>query len=323
MPRFANHLHPKQLACLFAQLARLEASGIPVVQVLQILAQSDAKLRDPILLMQSYLKSGLAIANAGFKAGLFDETQKTLIHAAEHSGQLDQIYAQLADHYRRQHMRNQKIKSRLYLPMLTAILALFINSMPALVSGNITVFEYMQFSLGRLMLAGFGIFLLINLPSITRYLGIEKAWHRLQLGFPVFGKWVLRRQLNEFFFILALMLESGLTFADAFPKALATIKNSTLRGCFKPALLMIGSGLTVSETLAKVPIIDKTMLNTVNSSEQSGKLPVGLLHFVKLEAETIALYDEALADWIPRLVYVLIVIWVAVSMIGGSFLTLI
>ena len=206
---------------------------------------------------------------------------------------------------------------------MTAILALFLNPLPALVSGKLTALEYMQLSLGRLMLAGFGIFLLINLPNIACHLGIEMAWHRLQLRLPVFGKWLLRRQINEFFFILALMLESGLAFADALPRAVATVKNTAVHAYFKPALLTIGGGASVSETLAKVSVIDKTILSVLNSSEQSGKLPSGLLHFTKLEAETIELHDEALAEWIPRLVYALIAIWMAYSIIGSSLTTLI
>ena len=99
MPRSNNHLRPEQLARLFTQLARLETSGIPVVQALQALAQSEAKLKKPILLMQKYLQSGQSISIAGFKAGIFNETLTTLIHAAEQSGQLATIYAQLADHY--------------------------------------------------------------------------------------------------------------------------------------------------------------------------------------------------------------------------------
>lgn len=318
MPHPNFHLNSEQLAGLFTRLARLETSGIPAAQGLQILAQSEAKLRKPILLMATYLKSGLSVSAAGFKAGIFNDTLKTLIHAAEHSGQLAGMYARLADHYTRQNARKRKIKSRLYLPVLTAIIALFVNPLPALVSGSITTLEYVQLSLGRLLLAGFCIAVLINLPKIAYHLGIEKSWHRLQLKLPLIHQWVLRRQINEFFFILELMLESGLAFADGLPKAVATIKNGELRNYFKPALSITGSGASVSETLAKVPVIDTPLLNVLNSSEQSGKLPSGISHFVKLEAETIELQNEALAEWIPRLAYFLIAVWIAYSIVGGS-----
>lgn len=58
------------------------------------------------------------------------------------------------------------------------------------------------------------------------------------------------------FFILGLMLEGGIAFNEALPKAVAGIKNSRLREQLNPALAMADSGASVAATLAKVPIID-------------------------------------------------------------------
>jgi type II secretory pathway component PulF len=86
---------------------------------------------------------------------------------------------------------------------------------------------------------------------------------------------------------------------------------------------MLTTGASVTETLAKVPIINATLLQIVNSSEQSGKLASGILHFTRLEADTISLQDDALAEWLPRLVYTVIAVWMAYSILGARFVTLV
>jgi type II secretory pathway component PulF len=312
-------LKVEQLAKLFIQLAQLEAAGLPIFQAVEILIASDAELKKPLALMLQYLKAGWPMADAGCQAGIFNDTHKTLIHAAEASGQLGEICRQLARHYTRLDLRIKKIKSRLYMPILTLILSLFVQPLPAVVSAEISVLEYLKLSLGALFLISMSLFLLLRLPLIVYSLGIEKAWHRLQLLTPAVADWISRRQINEFLFILALMLESGLAFADALPKAVVGIDNSCLRGKFTPALLASSSGASVTEILSKVPVITSTILQIINSSEQSGKLASGILQLSRREAGNIDLQDEALAEWLPRLAYCLIAIWMAYAFLGSHF----
>jgi general secretion pathway protein F len=312
-------LNLEQLALLFAQLKRLEASGLPAVQAFEILIKSEIKLKKPLALMQQQLSAGRPISEAGFKAGIFNDTHKTLIQAGESSGRLADVYGQLASYYTGLSSRVKKIKSRLIFPVLVLIIALFVQPLPDLIASKISGFDYLQLSLGRLITIGLSVFLLIRLPGILSGLGAETAWHRLQLRIPAVAKWIIKRQLNEFFFILAMMLEGGIAFAVALPKAAATIKNSCLRENFSPALSALATGASVTDTLAKVPIINPSTLQIVNSSEQSGKLASGILHFTRLESETISLQDDTLAEWLPRLVYIVIAVWMAYSILGSQF----
>ena len=314
-------LSKEQLATLFTQLEHLESAGLPAFQAYSILMQSETKLKKQLVLMLQQLKSGRQISEAGFRAGIFNETQKTLIHAAEISGRLAEVYGQLACYYTDLSNRNKKIKSRLYFPALMLIISMFIQPLLEFISSEINVFDFLQLTFGRLLVIGMGVSILVQLPRILRNLGVEAEWHRLQLKIPAVAKWIIHRQVNELFFILAIMLESGLPFAEALPKAVACIRNICLKEQFIPALAMLGSGASVVDTLMKVPSINATILNIVNSSEQSGKLASGILHFTQLESETIRLQDDALAEWLPRLAYSIIAIGLAYSIFGNNFAT--
>jgi general secretion pathway protein F len=323
MPKTNPPLSFEQLALLFTQLKRLEASGLPAVQAFDILIKSEIKLTKPLAVMQQQLSAGRPISEAGFKAGIFNDTHKTLIQAGESSGRLTDVYGQLASYYTGLSSRVKKIKSRLIFPVLVLIIALFVQPLPDLIALKISGLGYLQLSLGRLIFIGLSVFLLIRLPGILRGFGAETAWHRLQLRIPAVAKWITKRQLNEFFFILGMMLESGVAFAVALPKSVATVKNNSLRENFSPALSALATGASVTDTLAKVPVINATTLQILNSSEQSGKLVSGMLHFTRLESETISLQDDALAEWLPRLVYIVIAIWMAYSILGSQIATVV
>jgi type II secretory pathway component PulF len=318
MSKTSYRLSVEQLATLFTQLQRLESAGLPAVQAFEIVAKSALELKKPLAVMLHNLKSGLSISEAGFKAGIFNDTQKTLIHAAETSGRLADVYGLLAKYYCGLDSRIKKVKSRLYLPAFMLTLALFIQPLPALIGSQISGSVYLRLSLGRLLVLGISVLLLVKLPRILHALGVEKDWHRLQLRIPGLSQWIAKRQINEFFIILAMMLESGLAFAVALPKAVSGIRNNCLKEKFAPALSTATSGGTAAETLARVPVISPVLLNIVKSGEYSGKLSSTLLHFSQQEAETISLQDDALAEWIPRLMYGMVALWIAYSLLTNQ-----
>jgi general secretion pathway protein F len=316
-------LTAEQQAKLFTQLKRLEIAGLPAFQAFQILSQTERELKKPLAIMQQQLKAGRPISEAGLKAGLFNNTHKTLVHAAEVSGKLTEVYDHLSSYYTGLSSRIKKMKSRLYLPALFLTLSLFVAPLPALIGLQISGVTYAQLSLGRLIAVSISLLLLFRLPRILQIFGYESAWHRLQLRIPVVADWLTKRQVNDFFFILALMLESGLAFADALPKAVASINNSCLREKFLPALASSTFGASVNDIFAKVPIIRPTSLSIIKSSEQSGNLAGGILRMTQLEAENIGLQDDNLAEWLPRLAYGAVAVWMAYSVLGSQIGTVI
>ncbi len=314
-------LTAKQRAILFTELKRLESAGLPAIQALSLVSQNEPVLKKALLRMCQQMNVGRSIADAGFNAGIFDVTHKTLIHAAEISGRLTDIYGALADYYSTLSRRINQVKSRLYLPGLMLIIALFVQPLPALIGSSISGFTYLQLSLGRLLVIGLSVILLVRLPLLLSGLGLETAWHRFQLCLPGFSAWLVKRQINQFLFILALMLESGLSFADALPKAVNSIKNSGLKNQFKSAIAMRTSGSSVTNCLSTVPLISSTWLGIINSSEKSGKLSSGILNFSQIEAENNNLQDEAFAEWLPRIIYAVIASWMAYSLLSSQITT--
>ena len=306
-------------AQLFLQLSRMEAAGLPAIEAFSLIETTDSSESKRLRQSQQYLKKGLPMSEAGFKSGIFNEIDKSLVHAGEASGQLIAVYKQLADYYEDKFMRWKKIKSRLYFPILILTLALFVQPIPLLVASKISVAVYLQMSLGRLVLLALAAFLMCKLPRVLELFGLSGLFYRLQLSTPKVKKWIEHRQINQFLFILAMMLEAGVAFSVALPKAVKSIKNTQLRNQFKPALKGLTTGASVTELLLNVNVIKPITLQIIRTGEESGTLARSLLHFSKQEAETISIHDEMFAEWLPRIVYLVIALWMANSILGSSF----
>lgn len=299
-----------QYAQLFLHLAHLESSGLPAAEAFAMLAKTQQGLPKGLKTMPRRLKAGQAIAEAGFKAGLFDSNHRALVAAAEQGGKLAPLYRQLAEHYGNTAKRQKKMRSRLYLPGFVLVAALFIQPLPALITGQTSLGEYLLASAGSGLIMAAGMALLLRIPQVCNALGIAGQWHNVQLLLPPVAKWLTNRQLNHFFFLLAMLLEAGMDFANALPNAVASISNTSLKGQFAPALAKLKTGASAAQILGCVPSIPASTLQVIDSGEHSGRLADTLRHFTELDAYTLALQDEALAEWLPRLAYSAVGLWI-------------
>jgi type II secretory pathway component PulF len=310
-------LSAEKLANLFLQLAHLESSGVPAQIAFGLIADTDAQVKKHLYAIQTQIKAGKSIAAAGFKTGLFNEIQRAVLHAAESAGTLAVTYKQLADYYDARAKRLRKIKSRSYYPAVLFTLSLFLQPLPALVGGAITGTDYVLLSVGRLAAIIFMIYLVLNLPSFFKRIGLKAVIDSLQLQTPWVSDWVINRQLNDFYRNLSMLLAAGLPFSQALPKLVASIPNSRLQAQFNSALAMARTGKSVTEILSSVKSIQgTTVIQVINSAEHSGSLASALQHFAGLEADNLHLQDDMLAEWLPRLIYLAVVVWIAKSLIG-------
>ena len=301
----------------------MEEAGFSALQAFELLENSNPKAAKPIRLLQRYLKAGRSITESGYRAGVFTESDKTLLNAGETSGNLQIIYKQLASHYEQKARRSKKIKSKCYLPFTVLVIALFVQPLPALILNEMSVLDYLISSVGRLVKIVLVFYFTIKLPfwltqGQLQFLGMKQVVYQLQLKLPMISSWIISRQINAFFRSLGLMLTAGMPILDALPKAVLTINNPILRNQFKPVILATEKGQSLTEALTDVNSIDSQNLQLLLVGEKSGKLAETMLHFTKIESENIELQEDSLAEWLPRLFYFIVVCWVAASLISNS-----
>lgn len=294
-------------ARLFDQLATLEKAGLPRVQAARALVgDAPAAARDALTRFALRLSRGESVARAGERAGLWRGWEVPVIDAAEHAGRLEQALTVLADHYRRWAQRVKRFRSKLVLPAAVGFIGLWVSPLPALVRGDLTPVGYLSRVFIPLVLVvilatavrgmwrhrhqGIAAALLGHLAATPLGGGLRRRWHRRRL-------WAL-----------ALMLESGVDAAASLRRLAAVEPWSWGRH----ALVRLAG--TVDAGQALVPALsadhwlpDADRRGVLLTDEVAGRLPEGLRRYLLVLDEREAERLDAIAQWLPPLMYGLII----------------
>jgi general secretion pathway protein F len=293
-------------ADLFAQLAAMEKSGLPTIQAfghLRLPPQSQPR----VAAARKLLARGTTIADAGRSSGLFTELEANLIDAAASAGSPAPTYRRLADYYTQRAMQARAVRSRLPLPGFLLLAGLFLQPLPALVSGSLSGGRYLVY-LGSLLFKQQE-----GPPSPVR-----SAIELIALHTPLFGNMLVRSNIRDFFESLALMAEAGMPILQAVPKALDTIRLGAVKAAFGKILPKLTRGSTLAQSLAQIPYLDNGQaLALIGTGEASGTLPEMLFRFAAMETESINAFNRQVADWLPRIVYAAVACWVAYGLLSG------
>jgi general secretion pathway protein F len=308
-------------AALFSQLAALEQAGVPVDRafaMLQLLPATQTR----IAAASQQLAKGRDVARAGQVSGLFTELEVTLLQAAQSAGSPAHLYQRLAKHYAQQAEHANSVRSRLLLPAATLLLALLVQPFPSLISGKLSVLGYAWGVLQPLLLIAALVYWLrgrlqrLQRPALRVSGRAADGWW---LRVPLLGEAYARRNVRDYCATLGLLLEAGLPMFSALPKALATLSNAQLRQDFFALQQRVLAGESLAVALRPMSFAGQPLLaGLVVSGEASGSLATALLLFAERESVTLASFQEQLASWLPRLVYVLVALWMAYGLLNGG-----
>jgi general secretion pathway protein F len=311
-------------ADLFSQLAAMEEAGLPVEEALRttrLPADGPARLGAT----RKCLRQGLGIADAGEKAGLFTPLEASLLRAAASSGSPQRLYHILSAHYARCSVRMKAMRSRLMLPAVMFVIAVFIKPLPSLLSGTLTLAGYLLKDVVPWIALVGAACLAIELvrrgrPSAHAF--SSNPIDRVLLLVPLFGPMQVRRIIRDFFDSLALQLEAGVLMLNALPIALGTVRNHALRSQLSQIKPRIESGASFAQAVAGLGCRARTRARAlIQTGEASGALPQMLLRISEAETATIDRFDDLAAEWVPRLAYTSVALMIGYGMFeSGAFM---
>ena len=294
-------------ADMFAQLAAMETAGLSAAQAFALLKIPAAQQR--VQTASKLLAHGSALTLVGRNSGLFTELEANLVAAASDAGSPAATYKRLAQCYTRRALQLRKMRSRMIYPAILLLAGLILNPLPGLITGALTPGRYLLHLAIPFIAAGLLVYMIKRLlqehegPSSI----IGEAFGRLVMRLPLFGNIFVRSNIRDFFESLALLVEAGVPILDALPKAVETIKLEPVRDAFSYAQADIFRGSTLAQTLSKISYMEKGQaLALINTGEESGTLPEMLFRFADAETQAINLFNEQVAEWLPRIVYALV-----------------
>ena len=299
---------------LFTQLGQMEAAGLPFDRALRVLS-----LPMPYLVrieaFRALIAKGAEVPSAGEQSGLFTKLESRLVRAAMDAGSPANTYERLADYYTDRATQLAAMKSRLVLPASIFVLALIIQPIPAVFGGSLSILGYVWRVSYPILTIGA---LILGIRALARR-DARAAGKSLYQSLPLYGPIFVRRNLRDFFQSLGLMLEAGVSMADALPVAVDTAEDGDMRRQLIRMQPRIAKGSSLGEAMRGIRYLeDERLKQFVQTGEASGELPQMLARHTRLETESINSSLEQLALWVPRAIYGMVLIWMAYGLLRGS-----
>lgn len=312
------HLSLQQSHLLFQALARAEQAGVPVTLALDPLrGDARGRLARRLDLMQAALERGQPLGRAGRRAGLVTPWEGRLLDRAAHAGTLAAVLTRLAEQQAVRLRWQRRLRRRLALPLLLLVLLALVAPLPALLGRELDGTGY----LGRALtpLAALAALLALARAAARRARGrdLPPAVERLLLLLPGVGRLLRLRGQRDLLLNLALLLAAGRPAVDALREAATTVRSPLLRGAWAQAAAAVERGAQVTDALVAAGGLDRRAGKPlVAAGEFSGSLDRMVAHHAEQLNQRLDLIDDALAEWLPRLLYFGLLGFMAYAILG-------
>lgn len=292
-----GRLTPKQRLPFLEALADLVSAGMSAGEAVRLLAVrlQEPRLKSLCAALWSRLGEGstLSQAMAGHPA-VFDRQTVNLIAAGEATGNLKEVLARLIQHFTEQRELRQKFLATLAYPVficcMSGGLALFLlfYLVPKLLAiltsqGRELPFAAQVLVSGSNFLLWFGPFIVAALvigaviflrwrqsPAGRRE---SDAW---MLRIPVVRDFVVHAAILNFAHTLALLIENGVTTAEALRLTERAIANSRVQELIRESTDRVIEGASLSASLHRTGLVPALFLDRLSVGEQTGDLAPSL-----------------------------------------------
>jgi type II secretory pathway component PulF len=302
----------------YHQLAQLTSAGLGPVPALEQLRQNPPadSFREPIQRMLAQLTAGCtfteSLQGAGQWLPAFDIA---LLQAGEQSGRLDACFTLLADYYYERACVARQMIADLAYPVFLLHFAVFILPFAQFfVSGNLAA--YLAKTFGVLLPIYAVVALLIYAAQGKHGENWRALVESVLHSVPVLGSARRYLALARLAASLEALISAGMSITEAWELAATASGSPALRRAvqaWKPKLL---AGQTPAEALGACPQFPQLFANLYTTGEVSGKLDDSMrqLHRIYQEDGTRKLH--AVAQWVPRIIYLIIVLVIAYYIIN-------
>jgi type II secretory pathway component PulF len=286
-----------ELVPFLEALADLIRSGMSAGESLRLLSLrlQKSRLRTLCTGIWSKLGEGQSLSAAmGAFPKVFDGQTINLISAGEATGNIRDVLERLITHFTEQKEFQRKLIGAMAYPLFICFIAIGV------------VLFFVLFLLPRLqtlltslggklplstkLLITFADFFVVAAPialvvGVVAAIGIYR-WRKtdegklasdaLLLRTPLAGAFVMRVSVLNFCHTLAVLLENGITTADALRLAEKTAPNRAMRQQMREATDRVLEGESLSRALARTGYFPRLLLDRVAVAEQTGNLAPGL-----------------------------------------------
>jgi type II secretory pathway component PulF len=307
----------RQRSEFYYQLAQLTSAGLGLIQALEQLERNPPALsyRRPIRQILKSLAQGCTFTDAVRQLGIWlPSFDVALIGAGEHSGRLDTCFRLLSDYYAdRTRMAQQMIGSLAY-PVFLFHFMVFIFPFPEFFrTGDTKVFLAKTFGI---LIPIYGVVLLAIYAAQSRH---GEKWRSMMESIlnpvPVLGTARRYLALGRLSAALEALLSAGVTIIEAWELAATACGSPELHRTVLAWKPLVNAGQTPAETVRASRRFPEMFANQYAAGEISGRLDDTLKRLHKYYQEEGTRKLQAVAQWTPRFVYLVVMLVIAYRVI--------
>jgi MSHA biogenesis protein MshG len=237
------------------------------------------------------LESGRSLSDSFSQhPDVFSEFYVNLIRVGETSGQLQEIFQQLAYYLEREEKTRKQIKSVLRYPLfvICAILVALTIISVWVIPVFFSIFEHFgaELPLQTRILMGVSNFMLeywkwllfavlVSVTTLKMYVNTDAGryrWHKLKLRLPLAGKIIYKATLARFSHLFALAQHAGVPLIATLTVVARALNNAYLEERVLSMRAGVESGNSLSLTAANSDIFDPLVLQMLAVGEKSGTI---------------------------------------------------
>ena len=320
MPLIITPRQFTQRAEFYHQLNQFTSAGIPIVRALEQIQRSPPapSFRVPVRRLLDALTKGATLAGSLQPLDWLPAFDLALIGAGEQSGRLDTCFRLLADYYNERARILQQVISQLIYPVGLIHLA-------ALIFFVVLPFAASEFNASLTLLFAKAALVLSPLYGAVAWMIYAtqskhgENWRAKIEAFlrrvPILGAARHYLALSRLAAALEALISAGVNIFEAWDLAATASGSPALRRAVADWKPRVVAGQMPSEAVRLCPLFPETFANLYASGEISGKLDESLRHLHRLYHEDGTRKLNAFATWMPRLVYMAVVLMVAYKIV--------
>ncbi|MEP6668991.1 MAG: type II secretion system F family protein [Chthoniobacter sp.] len=302
---------------LYHSLAQLVRPGIPFPSALDKLAPSArGDARRLIEAARKSLHSGHTVGEAfAAQPSIVTPLEIAVISAVEKSGHLERGLSELSEYFGSLHQARVKIRDRCAYPIFLLHFGILVLNVPTMVLKD--AHQYWH-DVGTAFFFFYGAILIVALATPLLRDGAEgiAALDRLLISIPLLGNIRRAFALSRFCTVYGMQLDAGINVIDSVQSAGRSSLSGLVRSAVDSALPRIRAGSQVGPLLAASDAFPTDLTQALIVGEETGSLDDELRRMAREFRDRALSALERFADWLPKVIYVAIVMYLGWKMLG-------
>jgi type II secretory pathway component PulF len=241
--------------------------------------------------------------------------ETSVITAVEKSGQLERGLHELSEYFEALHQARVKILERCAYPAFLLHFGILVLNVPTLVLKTEHQFWH---DVGVALFCVWGAMILpaLAVPLVREGASVMAGLDRFLISIPVLGG--IRRgfALSRFCTVYNMQLDAGINVIDSILSAGRSSLSGLVRTAVDEAVPQIRAGSQVGPLLAASDAFPSDMTQALIVGEETGSLDDELRRMAKDYRDRALAALERFADWLPKLVYTCIVLYLGWKILG-------